>query len=162
GGGSAIHRIGLGWIYEEGRESLDRPNLAQPALHTQSAAVVAAASLWTVQVPAAFRVSRLNSRSGQAQPSSALGQGLHRAAAPLELSKLLARRWPGGSDDADAVQQLRESQELFAWYCRQAEHRLAQAGHPGSPMGSQNQSLAARLAQLRRQNLEIMRQGSLA
>jgi hypothetical protein len=151
-------------MYAEDKETLDRPNLDQPGLRTSNSTVAPTVFLGTVHVPAGFRIRRTNPRRGQARTVSLPAQDLHRAAAQLELCRLLARRWPPGSGDPDwaaATKQLLNAQEQFAWYCRQAELGLALPGRLVTEIGPPKRPLADWLARLRLENQKVMQPKSL-
>jgi hypothetical protein len=160
-GAGGVHSVRLSWMFSDDAEPVDRPNLARPWLESKNPSRSRATSLWTVHVPTGYQIRRANFPRGNGRRHSAPGQDLYRAAAQFRLSSFLVKRLQKG-DDARAARQLLNSQERFAWYCRQAEHALAQPGHATMDTGPNQQSLGDWLGLLRRENLALTRQEPLA
>ncbi|HZU36398.1 MAG TPA: hypothetical protein VFA18_10845, partial [Gemmataceae bacterium] len=109
-----VRRLRLRWRFDEQDEPLDRPRLDRPRL----ADITDGPSLWTVYAPADFLVNS-GAEASQAASADAAEADLTRARAELELSGVLAQGLP--LDRARFTQQLRASQERFAWCCAQAD-----------------------------------------
>jgi hypothetical protein len=132
-GGAGARRVTLQWAFDADTEALARPNLEPPRLAGDGPGRAApdpagagpappqAPILWTVHVPADYRLSN---PEASATAVRAVRQDLWRAEAELRLSKLLAERAQGGAADAFRPQ-LRTAQERFYRACRQAEYHLA-------------------------------------
>jgi hypothetical protein len=133
-GGAGARRVTLQWAFDADAEAFTQPNLEPPRLDEDGLGRVAsdpagaagpappqAPVLWTVHVPAGYRLSN---PEGSATAVRAVRQDLWRAEAELRLSKLLAERAQGSAGEAFRPQ-LRAAQERFYRYCRQTEYHLA-------------------------------------
>src|SRR5439155_17107462 len=88
-------------------------------------------AVWTVHVPAGYRVSPSGGKARPAmEPTTAAERDLRCAEAQLQLSSALAEHGQGQAADGAFNPQLMAAQERFVAYCRRAEHRLLAADQP--------------------------------
>ncbi|HXG11796.1 MAG TPA: hypothetical protein VNK04_18720 [Gemmataceae bacterium] len=170
-GGAGVRAVRLRWVFDPEAERLDQPRLDRPRLE----GVTEGPSLWTVHVPAGYRVSldpesrswmtgasKTQPQPPQPQPVSGAGLDVARAEAFFRLSAHLVGQGRG------ADRQLAIAQRRFYEYCRYAEQGLASAqallaaasgpGGLASPLEElheSNQEAARRLQELFRQNREL-------
>jgi hypothetical protein len=148
-GGAGACRVTLQWAFDPDAEEFARPHLRPPRLvgdgsakHTLESAVPEAPVLWTVYVPAGYRLLTPGVRAPAAR---AIKQDLWRAEAQLRLSGLLAERARSSSGEAFRPQ-LRAAQERFYRFCRQAEYHLALVPE------AEGQNLRSQLEEKKEQN----------
>jgi hypothetical protein len=151
-----IHTLRVSWRFEEGRESLARPQLQGPRLQETGDQPV----LWTVYVPAGYHLARSAAELGGAAIST-VRLDLERAAAQLRLCELLAehhRVQLGAEADAHLL----AAQQRFAWCCRRAEGRLLEDPRAAAEVGPAGVALPDWLRQLRRRNQDLAQKYGLA
>jgi hypothetical protein len=154
--GPALHNVRVSWVYRESCSPLSGPNLARPQLVVDGAIVTNPPTLWLIRVPSGYQVEALVG-GDMVEPSvGSAAQDIHRALAEFRLSRWLGDRVRGGTVSPFTTL-LREAQERFAWYCQQAEHRLALAARQAPRPGADPRRLQARLAQLRLDNTRLLR-----
>jgi hypothetical protein len=127
-GGAGARRVTLRWVYDPDAEEFTRPVLRPPrpagdglGKSASESAAPEAPVLWTLYVPAGYRVIAPGARAPAAR---AVKHDLWRVEAQLRLSGLLAERTRSSSGEAFRSQ-LRAAQERFYRFCRQAEYHLA-------------------------------------
>jgi hypothetical protein len=138
--------IQLLWVYEDGREALESPILDRPRLD----GVFPATVLWAVHVPPGYR---LMDQEGGVVPTNSAGQSLRRAAAFLQMSRLLTEQLPPGGESTpqDA---LKDVQGRFYLWCQSAEQQIVPTRWlPDDGPGPQ--ALAQQLAALLEQNRQL-------
>jgi hypothetical protein len=118
-GPGGARALSVRWVYPEGAERLDRPNMQ--GLRWEGVGGVPC--LLTVHTPPGYV---LEWRREGAQTASAADLDLRRAEAQLRLSERLGRRLAQGG--AAASTQLFAAQERFYLHCRYAEDQLGAAG----------------------------------
>jgi hypothetical protein len=150
-GRAGVRKIQLRWLYEEGAEPLEAPNLERPRLEGAEEGP----ALWTVYVPAGWEAARSEGRSVGTGPMRAAAVALYRAEAQLRISRVLADHVREG----DGAAQLAAAQARFAADCRHAEQALALAG--GSPVLADGRPLRVWLQALRAENQELSQQHAL-
>jgi hypothetical protein len=144
--GSGVREVRLLWVFEDDRESLERPLLDRPRLQGMPPAPV----LWAVDVPAGYR---LVDEEGGAVRASATAQSLRRAGVFLQASRLLTEHPPSGGD-ATLQDALREVQRQFYLWCRTAQQQVSSVG--GLPEeGPGPEALEQWLGALQDQNREL-------
>jgi hypothetical protein len=152
-GRAGARTVRLRWTFDPGEEPLDQPNLEQPRLE----GIPEGAVLWTVHVPAGFRLDQEERRQpGLALPASAAGQELRRAAALLRLIELLGPR-ARDSGDTNSNAQMLAARDHFQHCCRRAEYLLALPSRTTPDTGPAGRPLSEWLVELREQAAQLAR-----
>jgi hypothetical protein len=154
------------WVFPDADESLDRPNLARPRLVADGTKVTDFRTLWTVHVPAGYRIEGEGRPGGHNQSSNAAERDMRRADALGRLTSLLAEKRqaelaePGYSGDL-ARPPLLTSQEWFLWYWQRSSYQLGPAAKNRPQVAVDSRRLADSLAALRRSNVELLKRPEL-
>jgi hypothetical protein len=135
-GGAGAHRLQLRWLFEDGTESIRRPNLAGLKFE----GLADPPTVWTVYLPPGFAITSV---AEQEQPSRPAEHDLRRAEAQHQLSALLVERIQEGGPALRKLQ-LQAAQDEFYRLVRLVKHRWG----PTAAQEAARQDLKARNQQL--------------
>src|SRR5262249_31984741 len=154
-GGPAVHMLRVSWVYPDGEELFDQPNLARPKLATEIGDLTDPPRFWVVRIPPGYlQLDRANDTTHSGLVGAIRFQ-LHPAAAQFRLGNWLVPLVRSSNGTA-FLQQLRAAEVSFFWYCRQADYHLALATTMATGQGPAIRGLQSQLVQLRKDNLKLL------